>query len=154
MMFPKKAVLIVASILLVSACTGKHPGTDDIEGQYWQRNTAESALYLRGPEAQHKLHGDIAHCAAEVREMQYLAGIRNTAPPHRHAPIYQEHKGFTDFETCMHANGWERVDYVPYATKERAHRTYLHAMEGIAPRSRIGRSTKPPEDGDFDHLNE
>lgn len=95
---------------------------------YWQRNDAVDAHYMTGPKAQHELNKDIASCVAQVRELVRLGSIREATPPEgvalqpgmrqgwnsvtRDGPLFKEYTNFQDFDGCMQANGWERVDYV------------------------------------------
>lgn len=121
---------------------------DDIEhkGQYWQRISSSSAIYLQGPKAQQMLNRDIARCVVELRELERLGALRNAVPeyvdgvvlganearlagwdaPERDKELFAEHTDYNDFEGCMVTSGWERVKYVPYDVAEQAHETYLY----------------------------
>lgn len=145
------SILALACALTMSACSSSEKAPKakeytkyDMDGQYWQRLEAQSALYLRGPKAQEQLHRDIANCVVEVREITHLNKLRHITPSHnrtlsgiwdspeRHGPMYAEHKDFNNFETCMHTNGWERVAFVPYDVQDNAHKVYVDTMTGNA----------------------
>lgn len=134
------------SVLALSACSG----TPKIEeAKYWQRNSASSALYLQGPKAQQMLHQNIATCVNEIKELERLGEIRRAVPanynsgneietrsasqkdldhydtPARDGFLYNEHLDYHDFETCMGAKGWERVEHLPYSEADIARKDYL-----------------------------
>ncbi len=119
------------------------------KAEYWQRQSASSAIYMQGPKAQQMLHQDIANCTVEIRELQNLGEIRRAIPanynsgntlgertasqqkldhwdtPHRDGYLYNEHLDYHDFETCMYAKGWERAEYLPYTDADKAREDYL-----------------------------
>lgn len=123
---------------------------------YWMRADHVSANYMRGPKAQHELHADIASCVAEVRELVRLGSIGQgvsaprTVPmdqdqrtgwvsPTRNGPLYMEYTPFQDFDGCMIAKGWERMDFVkPVIADQAAHNyngTILGMTAGMTPRT-------------------
>ena len=153
----KKSVLIsscFASITL-TACGGFTGfGKPSLEkAEYWQRQSASSAIYLQGPKAQQMLHQDIANCTVEIRELQNLGEIRRAMPanynsgntlgertasqqhldqwdtPERDGYLLNEHLDYHDFETCMYAKGWERSEYLPYTDADKARKDYLKRLE-------------------------
>jgi hypothetical protein len=148
-------------------------------GQYWQRAETSSAIYQRGPKAQQMLHRDIAKCTYEVRELKRLGALRDATPadpnslgrvpdpstpegrladwdtPERDGYLYAEHADFHDFETCMLAGGWERVEYLPYDVATEARETYIDTMNGEQRRTLSGeREEENAVEGDFDSLNQ
>ena len=139
---------LTASMAVLTACSSE-PKMED--AQYWQRSSATSALYLEGPKAQQGLHQDIATCTNEINELLRLGAIRRAIPaetvngqvpdpetpegrmagwdsPERDGFLRAEHSDYHDFETCMMAKGWERVEYLPYTTADRARQEYLDNM--------------------------
>lgn len=122
---------------------------------YWQRADRVSAQYMTGPKAQHQLHTDLSSCVAEVREMVRLGSIREASPPKglgvdadlkggwnsatRNGPLYMEYTPYQDFDGCMMAKGWERVDFVKPVIADRAAHNYngtiLGMTAGMAPRT-------------------
>lgn len=145
----RRSILIAtASVAVLTACASE-PKIED--AQYWQRSSVTSAIYLEGPKAQQTLHEDITTCTNEINELQRLGAIRRAIPaetvngqvpdpetpqgrmaewdsPERDGYLRAEHSDYHDFETCMMAKGWERVEYLPYATADRARQEYLNNM--------------------------
>ncbi len=119
------------------------------DAKYWQRKNASSALYLQGPKAQQMLHKGISECVTEIGELEKLGEIRRAVPssynsgnsieirtasqgtldqwdsPDRDGYLYAEHLDYHDFETCMGAKGWERVEFLPYSAADKARDDYL-----------------------------
>jgi hypothetical protein len=143
-----KKLLILGSVsvlLATSACSTFSPKLED--ARYWQRQSVSSSLYMRGPKAQQMLHVDIAGCSNEIKELENLGAIREAMPTHHHngsalnkwdtperdGYLYAEHLDYHDFETCMYAKGWERVDYLSHTDIDKARENYL---------TNTGRSTK------------
>lgn len=144
-------VLCLSAVGLTTACgsSGYRKTPDMEEARYWQRKNASSALYLRGPKAQQMLHKDISLCTHEIMELENLGEIREAIPayyasgntleertasqkeldewdtPERDGYLYNEHLDYTDFETCMVAKGWQRMEYLPYDVADRARHDYL-----------------------------
>lgn len=134
------------SVLGLHAC-GTAPKIE--EAKYWQRNSASSALYMQGPKAQQMLHKNIATCVNEINELEKLGEIRRAVPanynsgneieqrtisqkeldqwdtPQRDGFLYGEHLDYHDFETCMYAKGWERLEHLPYSEAAIARQDYL-----------------------------
>jgi len=79
----KKFIVLSLVVLTVSACSSKMTKPED-HAAFWNRTNASSALYMRGPKAQHMLHKDIASCVSEVKELSRLGTIRNANPPIMH----------------------------------------------------------------------
>ena len=141
-----------AATLGLSACHGVGSGTSHVNlnhADYWQRQSASSAIYMDGPKAQQMLHQDIAGCVVEIRELENLDEIRRVIPanhytgntregertvaqrqldgwdtPERDGYLLNEHLDYHDFETCMHAKGWERAEYLPYTDADKARQDY------------------------------
>lgn len=159
----KYGLLVTSALLSLSACSSdpKDPYTEKElihKGQYWQRASASSAAYMRGPKAQHILNRDIASCVAELKELQRLGSLKDAFPPgsdlvgnpidvetpvgrmagfdtpERDGPLLTEVFDYTDFESCMHQNGWERVEYLPYDQAVGARKNYTKTiMEPMRP---------------------
>jgi len=172
--------LILLSVC-VSTLTACGPRLHLEEAQYWQRKSATSALYLQGPKAQQTLHMDIATCVNEVNELKRLGSLREATPaethnghvpnpntpegklaawdtPERDGYLYAEHFDYHDFETCMNAKGWERVEHLPYDTAERARHVWLKTIIGEDHQTRYGsppkhRSPYGMENGGDDYSN-
>lgn len=169
----KKHIVLTVSLLTLAACT-PHPGLK--HAQYWQRASASSALYTQGPKAQQMLHQDIARCTNEINELERLGAIRRATPaddpkldpkspegkmaawdsPERDGSLYAEHLDYHDFEGCMTANGWERVEYLPYEVAERGRNTWLDTVIGHGHRTKTGERDPKYEEpkGDYDTLNQ
>lgn len=144
----KNSVLISScfATLVLSACGGasfyKKPNMEKAE--FWQRQSATSAIYMQGPKAQQLLHQDIANCTVEIRELENLGEIRRALPssyasntqlnewntPDRDGYLHNEHLDYADFETCMVSKGWERAEYLPYTDADKARKDYLKRSEG------------------------
>ena len=145
-----KKLLILGSVsvlMATSACSTFSPKLED--ARYWQRQSVSSSLYMRGPKAQQMLHVDIAGCSNEIKELENLGAIRQVMPtnynngntlndrtaaqqeldewdtPERDGYLYAEHLDYHDFETCMYAKGWERVDYLSHTDIDKAREDYL-----------------------------
>lgn len=141
----RNILILTVSVAALSACSSE-PKLED--AQFWQRSSATSALYLEGPKAQQSLHQDISTCTHEIGELQRLGAIRRAIPaethngqvpdpstpegrmagwdsPERDGYLYAEHSDYHDFETCMMAKGWERVEYLPYTTADKARQEYM-----------------------------
>ncbi len=141
-------LVLTVSALSLTACSSERKLES---AQYWQRSNATSALYLEGPKAQQGLHQDIATCTNEINELVRLGAVRRALPadtvggqvpdpstpegrmagwesPQRDGYLRAEHSDYHDFETCMTSKGWERVEYLPYTTADRARKEYLENM--------------------------
>ena len=168
MIFTKHlSVLSCFSVLALSACAGGAglggaPAPKIEDAKFWQRNTASSALYLQGPKAQQILHQDIATCVNEIKELERLGEIRRSVPanynsgneidtrtasqheldvwdtPERNGFLYSEHLEYSDFETCMGAKGWERVEHLPYSESDVARKEYLERYQSNKKRKALG----------------
>jgi len=98
-----KTILMLSSVLAVTACAS---GPKIEEAKYWQRSNASSSLYLQGPKAQGKQ-------------------LDRWDTPARDGFLHSEHMDYHDFESCMMAKGWERVEYLPYDKAALARQQYL-----------------------------
>ena len=144
------------SLLALTACESTKHTQQDRDGAYWQRADLTSALYLRGPKAQHTLHKDISSCVSEVKELSRLGTIRDANPPagiemnvglankwqspQGDGPLYTEFRDFHDFESCMNFKGWKRTNYVGQEQMERAKNNYKTTIIG----QRLGTTKKAP----------
>lgn len=162
-----KTYILSASLLAsltITACGGvsiiKKPNMEKAE--YWQRQSASSAVYMQGPKAQQLLHQDIANCTVEIRELENLGEIRRALPanysngnelrgrtaaqatldqwdsPERDGYMRNEHLDYSDFETCMVYKGWERAEYLPYTDADKARKDYLKRSEADKKRKKTG----------------
>lgn len=172
----------VTATLALTACATEKTTHEDLRdrGHYWQRSSASSALYLRGPKAQQMLHRDISRCVVEIRELERLGSIRHHLPaetengkvkdgktpegelaryetPEKDGYLYAEHLDYHDLESCMITKGWERVEHVPYDVGAESREVYIETIIGERYQSKYGNKQKnlmaEPE-GDFDSLNE
>ncbi len=142
--------LTLVSTLGLAACESVAKLED---AQYWQRKSATSALYLRGPKAQQTLHKDIAACVTEINELERLGPLRESIPadtqngkvpdansadgklrkwdtPKRDGYMYAEHYNYTDFDGCMDYKGWERIEALPYDQATKARQQYIDNVYG------------------------
>jgi hypothetical protein len=136
--------LLLLSLLAVAACDSTKETR--LDAAYWQRSDIESALYMRGPKAQHQLHKDIASCVTSVKELTRLGTIRKASPPggiemnvglaenwqspQGDGPLYAEYRDYHDFESCMAYKGWDRAAYVKPHVMERAKTNYNTTILG------------------------
>lgn len=181
----KRFLLTIASgaaFLGLTACDTSYAERRALEdnARFWQRASVSEATYMEGPKAQQMLHRDIARCVTELKELERLGTIRTVTPaetmingkvPDPHSPegsmaqwetpkrdgmLRAEFSDYSDFETCMQAKGWERVEHVPYDVAERSRETYVETIMHEQYRTKIGE--RQPEssesDGDWDHLND
>lgn len=141
---PKVLSLLTFSLLAIAlaSCESKsHKNLLKEDGHYWQRTGTSSAIYLRGPKAQQRLNKNISQCVVEIKELIRLGSIAEAIPgkeketeaeselsefetPERDGFNRREYLEYQDFESCMHAKGWERVKYVPYDVANKALSTY------------------------------
>lgn len=145
----KFSILAGAALLTLTACNTLPPIE---EAYYWGRTDVTEAAYLEGPKAQQMLHRDISRCVVELRELERLGSLRNALPadtrkngivpdpataegrlaqwetPTREGELRSEFSDYQDFESCMRAKGWERMDHMPYEMSERARRNYLETI--------------------------
>jgi len=140
----KKLFLLLP--FLTVACTMHGASKNQHDADYWQRVDSTSALYLRGPKAQHQLHKDISSCVSETKELSRLGTIRNANPPagiemnenlaekwqspRGDGPLYTEFRDFHDFESCMNFKGWERTNFVKDTQIENAKMNYNTTILG------------------------
>ena len=162
----KKLFLVSSlSLMTLSACSGFNPFGQSVkidEAKFWQRNNASSALYLQGPKAQQMLHQNISRCVSEISELNRLGEIRRAVPanynsgneidartasqkvldgydtPARDGFLYSEHLDYHDFETCMEAKGWERVEHLPYDSADLARQDYLERYGNKKKKTTLG----------------
>lgn len=145
--------LLLSSLLALTVLPACQTPFKMEDAQYWGRKNASSALYLRGPKAQQILHVDISRCVNEISELERVGALREAIPadtrngqvpdvrtpqgkmakwdsPKRDGYLYNEHLPYTDFETCMDAKGWERVESLPYGQGDIARSDYLRNVKG------------------------
>lgn len=162
----KYTILSLTAVAALSACSVP-PKLEN--AQYWQRKSATSALYLRGPKAQQTLHKDIADCTTEIDELARLGPLREAIPasprngqvadrssaqgklnswdsPKRDGALYAEHFDYTDFEGCMDSKGWERVENLPYEQAKEARGDYLENLFGYRYQSNHTHLNQPSAD--------
>lgn len=180
--FRQSFLLASALLLVLSACESRPVDKMDLleAPHYWQRAEASSAIYQRGPKAQQMLHRDISRCVTELRELERLGAIRRATPgetaedgtvpdpntpegsmaqwdtPERDGYLRAEHLEYHDFETCMMAKGWERIEHVPYDVAEESREDYIEAITGEQYQTRT-RQREPviaEEEGDFEGVND
>lgn len=169
-----KRFLVLTSLLIGFSSPSFAGVNDDIEdrGQYWQRVSASSQLYVQGPKAQQLLNRNIAHCVVELRELERLGAVRDAIPeyvdgivlddvearlagwdsPERDKELFAEHSDYIDFEGCMRAKGWERVKYVPFEVAERSQENYKRTHTKYRKDSKKLK-LKSDRTGQYDHLN-
>lgn len=163
------------AVLALSACETPQNQIVD-KGQYWQRSSVSDAAYQQGPKAQQMLNQDIAACVAELRELERLGQIREAIPaspitgrvvssdeqalaawdePERVKYLLAEHGNYHDFETCMIADGWERVKHVPFDVAHNSRKNYLknHVSYEYMPPSMKDDGVKTQEEGAYSELN-
>tara|TARA_X000000950_G_scaffold43530_2_gene48848 strand:- start:1410 stop:2015 length:606 start_codon:yes stop_codon:yes gene_type:complete len=139
-----KLALALSAVIALPACETAKPA-NFVGGQFWQRTSASEALHIRGPKAQQILNRDISRCVTELRELERLGQVKNAIPtdieghvmneleiemanwdtPERDKHLFAEHTDYMDFEGCMSAKGWERIEHVPYKTAEKSRENYL-----------------------------
>lgn len=175
-------LMAVAGSLAISACATDKVTDKDLRerGHYWQRSSASSALYLRGPKAQQMLHRDLSRCVVEIRELKRLGSIRKHIPaeteqgkapdpntptgelatyetPEREGYLYAEHLEYHDLESCMDYKGWERVEHVPYNVGEESRQIYVETILAEEYQSNYGDNQKKlikKDKDDYADLNE
>lgn len=165
----KKILLLLP--LLITACATQQTSPND-DAEFWNRTDMSSALYMRGPKAQHQLHMHIASCVSEVKELSRLGTIRNANPPHGiemnvgladkwqsprgNGPLYTEFRDFHDFESCMNFKGWERTNYVRDDQIDKSRSNYSTVILGQTNSETIkndndGRSPRATASGNFNN---
>lgn len=155
-------LLLTTTVAGLAACANTGHSQKDLhtEGQYWQRSSASSAIYMRGPKAQQMLNRDIATCVTDLKELRRLGSLKNIFPagldengfpidpdspegrmatfdtPERDGDLRTEVFDYSDFESCMDTKGWERVEYLPYARAKAARANYTATiLEPLTPQT-------------------
>lgn len=173
--------LVLAGAALVSLAACSSTPTQSMlmkDAAYWQRTSTSEAVFQRGPKAQQMLNRDIARCVTELRELERLGFLRTNIPgnngatgapdpgtpngalaqwetPERDGYLYAEHSDYHDFETCMMAKGWERVEHLPYDIAKESRQDYIDAINQQSHREKTGEYDPVVEpEGDFDGLNQ
>lgn len=148
----KKLIAIPLTLVAISACAPKITKPEQ-NAAFWNRTNMSSALYMRGPKAQHQLHKDIASCVSETKELSRLGTIRNANPPagvemnvgladnwqspKGDGPLYTEFQDFNDFEGCMNFKGWERTNYVRHDQIQKSRTNYRTTILGETARGTV-----------------
>lgn len=155
-------IVVFASFLFLSACA---PSQVSEDAHYWQRSHASEAAYMQGPKVQQMLNRDIARCVTELRELERLGVIKDAIPNdtfgdsldpdkkalekidhvQREGYLLAEHRPYRDFESCMHAKGWDRTKYVPYDVVDRAEDHYYADQhdKGMRKKASHSNQTRP-----------
>ncbi len=150
-------ILTSAFLLGLTACSSQPISKVELltGAYYWQRTETSSAIYQRGPKAQQMLNRDISRCVTEIRELERLGAIRHVTPgeyngsagsdgltewdtPERDGYLRAEHLEYHDFETCMMAKGWERIENATYDVSEESREDYIQAITGERYGTRMG----------------
>lgn len=172
-------VLTGAALVTLAACSSTPTQSQLMnDAQYWQRTSTSEAIFQRGPKVQQMLNRDIARCVTELRELERLGFLRTNIPgnntragtpdpntpegslaqwetPERDGYMYAEHSDYHDFETCMMAKGWERVEHMPYDVGQESRRDYIDAINQQAHRQKTGQYEPiTPAKGPYDGLNQ
>lgn len=116
--------------------------------RYWERALAKESTLLEGPKVQQMLHRDYSRCVVELRELEMLGAVRpeeecekdeeeESASADRldewGTPVRDDEKkhgypGYRDFESCMTAKGWKRMERQPYKLSERDPDEYVDSI--------------------------
>lgn len=176
----KGRVFILAGVacLGLAACNALPPVE---EAYYWGRTDVTEAAYLEGPKAQQMLHRDISRCVVEIREMERLGSLRNVLPadtrkygivpdpataqgqlaewetPTRDGYLRAEFSDYQDFETCMQAKGWQRMEHMPFEMAERSRKNYLQTIRGQSYQSKTAgakTNVSDKKETEWDKLND
>ncbi len=165
--------------LLAGCGSGKFRRADVLnQAHFWQRANVTEAAWMEGPKAQQLLHRDITRCVSDLQEEERLEGVRRVTPaetlitgnipvpgtpaddlaaadtPDRNGYLRAEDNDYHDFEACMVAKGWERLENVPYDVAARSRDTYTETILKQKRRTRSGeRRATPRNDGPWDGLN-
>jgi hypothetical protein len=106
-----------------------------------------------------------------LRELERLGAIKDAIPeyaeglvlsdaeaelakwdtPERDEHLFAEHHDYHDFEGCMLAKGWERVQHLPFNVVDEAQKNYIKSH--VRYRNRYPEN-KPGYDNNFDQLND
>ena len=142
-------IYITAALLVGFLAACAQPAHRLQYAQYWQRINASEAAYIQGPKVQQMLNRDITQCVAELKEMQRIGLIKDALPEadffgrledpdantirslgnvERDGYLLAENRPYRDFESCMHAKGWERTKFVPYDRVDRAQKDFLSTL--------------------------
>ena len=171
-----------AALLTLNACDTIYSERAALEtnARFWQRADVKEASYMEGPKVQQMLHRDISRCVVEMRELERLGTLRTITPaetmmggevrdphspegalaqwetPKRDGALRAEFSEYSDFETCMQAKGWERVEHVPYDVAYRSREVYSKTILREQYRTKAGERDLPSseKDGEWDHLND
>ncbi len=172
-------ILAGATMMALSACSSTPTKSSLMQNaDYWQRTSTSEAIFQRGPKAQQMLNRDIARCVTELRELDRLGFLRTHLPgdttrngvpdpttpegslaqwetPERDGYLFAEHADYHDFETCMMAKGWERIEHVPYDVAKTSRHDYIEAINQQKHREKTGefKPVTPPK-GPYDNVNQ
>jgi len=156
-MITKRFTLVLMGVALVglTACSsGTIMDALKYDGDYWQRTNVSEAVYQEGPKTQQMLHRDISRCVTELREEDRLTSLRSSLPgdnntsgnppdpataqgdlnqwatPERDGYLLAEMSDYHDFEQCMQAKGWQRMEHVPYDVATKSRQNYIETLTG------------------------
>lgn len=177
-------LLGVSTLALVACADDVTSRTALAQAKYWERSDATSSVYLEGPKAQQMLQRDIARCVTDIRELERLGMIRHATPadpepsggvpdlstpegaleqyetPRRDHYLYSEYYDYHDFETCMKAKGWERVQYLPYDRAVQSRSDYLETItrqqyrtKNVMPEPKKTETVNTQASGEYNGLN-
>ncbi|MBI1328102.1 MAG: hypothetical protein GC136_10735 [Alphaproteobacteria bacterium] len=168
----KKTLLLTSiglTVLTLSACENARQ-TYELKhnAQYWERADTTDAIYQRGPKANQLLQRDIARCTTEINELYRVGIVKHAVPmpgqmnsekmlakaqldswdsPNRDGYMLAQTGDYNDFEGCMAAKGWERVEHLPYEQAKRAREDYIEAIHGEKARSTFKPVPNPTASG-------
>lgn len=172
-----RLVFLFPALLVLGACESR---INLDEARYWERSDVREATYLEEPKAQNMLHKDIADCVVSMRELEREQAIRHAIPgdtgpdgvvpdpataegslaqwdtPDHKGYLRAEHSDSHDFENCMQAKGWDRLEYMPYDVADRARKNYMETVYGERlerERREKARIVRENEETDWDKLN-
>lgn len=120
-------------ILTLSSCSS-HP-----DKQFWQRSNPSQSVYMRGAKAQQLLQRDIQNCVNELHELERLnqlddpiptsfdgyikeadpATLYNIRVQGGDTALFSGATDYSNFDGCMYAKGWERIQNLPYSVTDR-----------------------------------
>jgi hypothetical protein len=164
-------VVVYGSLaILLSGCAN----TSLYGGQYWERKDMSDAAWQNGPRVQTMLNRDIARCVTDIKEADRTSTLRNDLPdgpnptvtsedekelsdwnnPSHQGALLAEHSDYHDFDGCMNAKGWRRVETIPYDDASQARDNYYraHVKYGEDPAKKRPKGSSKPA-GDFSSLN-
>lgn len=153
------------SVLTLTACENSRQVYElKHNAQYWQRAEATDAIHQRGPKANQMLQRDTTRCTVEINELYRTGLLKNAVPspgrmnsekmlakaqldewdsPNRDGYLLADTGDYVDFEGCMAAKGWERLEHLPYEQAKRARDDYITAIHGESRRKTMTDAPRP-----------